>query len=77
MIFITLTYFANRGSKFMKNIAIIVFLYYTAVWAVVSTLMVYVTRHLQFSPIYVGWLLSCYGVATMFSEGVLVRYDEL
>lgn len=59
----------------MKNIAIIVFLYYTAVWAVVSTLMVYVTRHLQFSPIYVGWLLSCYGVATMFSEGVLVRYS--
>jgi predicted MFS family arabinose efflux permease len=60
----------------MKNIAIIVFLYYTAVWAVVSTLMVYVTRHLQFSPIYVGWLLSCYGVATMFSEGVLVRLVE-
>mmetsp|Transcript_27316 Transcript_27316/g.51004 ORF Transcript_27316/g.51004 Transcript_27316/m.51004 type:complete len:452 (+) Transcript_27316:154-1509(+) len=68
------TFRVFTGSKFMKNIAIIVFLYYTAVWAVVSTLMVYVTRHLQFSPIYVGWLLSCYGVATMFSEGVLVRY---
>ena len=61
------------GSEFMKNIALIVFLYYTSVWAVVSTLMVYVTRHLDFSSIYVGWLLSCYGIATMFSEGVLVR----
>ena len=51
----------------------IVFLYYTAVWAIVSTLMVYVTRHLHFSTVSLGWLLSGYGIATMFSEGILVR----
>lgn len=58
----------------MQSIGQIVFLYYTTVWAVVSTLMVYVTRHLNFSPVTVGWLLSFYGVSTMFSEGVMVRY---
>lgn len=48
-------------------------MYYTSVWAVVSTLMVYVTRYLHFTPVLLGWLLSGYGVATMFSEGILVR----
>jgi len=57
----------------MTNVALIIFLYYTAVWAVVSTLMVYVTRQLSFSPVAMGWLLTVYGMATMFSEGVLVR----
>lgn len=42
-------------------------------WAIVSTLMLYITRHLHFSPLALGWLLSCYGLATMFSEAVLVR----
>jgi len=58
---------------FMTNLAVIVFLYYTSVWAIVSTLMVFVTRHLHFDPVTLGWLLSGYGFATMFSEGVLVR----
>jgi lysylphosphatidylglycerol synthetase-like protein (DUF2156 family) len=49
----------------MKNLAVIVLLYYTAVWVIVSTLVVYVTRHLQFSPVTLGWLLSGYGLATM------------
>jgi len=57
----------------MTNVALIIFLYYTSVWAVVSTLMVYVTKQLHFSSITVGWLLTCYGLATMFSEGILVR----
>lgn len=35
--------------------------------------MVYITRHLSFSPLQLGWLLSAYGLATMFSEGILVR----
>lgn len=58
---------------FLRNIALVVVMYYTAVWALVSTLMVYVTSHLHFSDVLLGWLLSGYGVATMFSEGVLVR----
>ena len=61
------------SSSFMQNIALTVFLYYTALWAVVSTLMVYVTRRLNFTPVEVGLFLSLYGVCTMVSEGILVR----
>lgn len=42
-------------------------------WAIVSTLMVYITRHLAFTPLQLGWLLSAYGITTMFSEAILVR----
>lgn len=35
--------------------------------------MVHITQHLQFSPVQIGWLLSGYGIATMISEGILVR----
>lgn len=62
-----------RSDAFMTNLALIVFLYYTSVWAIVSTLMVFVTSHLHFDSMTLGWLLSGYGIATMFSEGVLVR----
>jgi MFS transporter, DHA1 family, tetracycline resistance protein len=62
-----------RSDPFMTNLALIVFLYYTSVWALVSTLIIHVTRFLHFSPLALGWLLSGYGLATMFSEGVLVR----
>jgi len=61
------------SNAFMTNLAIVVFIYYIAIWAIVSTLMVYVTRQLHFDSVTLGWLLSGYGVATMFSEGVLVR----
>ena len=62
-----------RSDPFMTNLALIVFLYYTSLWAIVSTLMVYVTQHLHFERVTLGWLLSSYGISTMFSEGVLVR----
>jgi DHA1 family tetracycline resistance protein-like MFS transporter len=61
------------SDPFMKNLALIVFVYYTSLWAIVSTLMVYVTQHLHFDRVTLGWLFSCYGLSTMFSEGVLVR----
>lgn len=61
------------ADAFMSDLALIVFIYYTSVWAIVSTLMVYITRHLEFTPVQLGWLLSGYGLATMFSEGILVR----
>jgi DHA1 family tetracycline resistance protein-like MFS transporter len=67
------TFRVFKYDEFMSNLAIIVFLYYTSVWAIVSTLMVHVTRHLHFDSVTLGWLLSGYGVATMFSEGVVVR----
>lgn len=67
------TFRVFKSDPFMMSVAFIVFLYYTSVWAIVSTLMVYVTRHLNFSPLTLGWLLSGYGLSTMFSEGVVVR----
>lgn len=67
-------YLYYSRDEFMINLGIIVFLYYTAVWAVVSTLMVYVTRRLDFDSIMVGYILTLYGCATMFSESVLVRF---
>ena len=50
------------------------FLYYTGVWAVVSTLMVYLVNRFGISKVYIGYLLGCYGAATMLSEGILVRF---
>eukprot|EP00605_Chrysophyceae_sp_TOSAG23-4_P002765 GSChrysophyteH1.ASY1.ANO1.3049.1 assembled CDS len=67
------TFRVFSSNEFMSNLSVVVFLYYTSVWAIVSTLMVYVTRHLRFDSVTLGWLLSGYGIATMFSEGVLVR----
>jgi predicted MFS family arabinose efflux permease len=58
----------------MSHVAVITFLYFTAIWAVVSTLMIHVTRRLHFTPLAMGWLLSSYGICTMFSEAVLVRF---
>eukprot|EP01038_Epipyxis_sp_PR26KG_P012932 gene12932-17339_t len=67
------TFRVFRSDVFMSNIAVIVFIYYTSVWAIVSTLMVYITQQLHFSKVSLGWLLAGYGLATMFSEGILVR----
>jgi MFS transporter, DHA1 family, tetracycline resistance protein len=67
------TFRVFSSNEFMSSLSLVVFLYYTSIWAIVSTLMVYVTRQLQFDAVTLGWLLSGYGIATMFSEGVLVR----
>lgn len=61
------------NNSFMLNLSLIVFLYYTSVWAIVSTLMIYVTKHLHISTINLGWLLSFYGISTIISEAILVR----
>ena len=62
-----------RKDVFLSNIAVIVTLYYTAVWAVVSTLMLHLTRSMALTPVEVAWVLAAYGVCTMVSEAVLVR----
>lgn len=67
------TFRAFSKDDFMFNLGIIVLMYYTAVWALVSTLMVYVTRRLNFDPITVGYLVSMYGLSTMVSETAIVR----
>jgi MFS transporter, DHA1 family, tetracycline resistance protein len=58
----------------MKNVAVIVFLYYSSVWAVISTLMIHVTRQLHFSVTSIAYMMSGFGIATMISEAVLVRF---
>jgi MFS transporter, DHA1 family, tetracycline resistance protein len=66
---------AFQGNPLLHRITVIVFLYYTAVWAVVSTLMVYVTRKFHFSAVTVGQLLSAHGLTTMFAEGIQRLYS--
>ena len=56
----------------MRKLASIVFLYYTALWALVSTLVVYVTRYLAFSSVQLGALMSAYGLATMVRKCICV-----
>ncbi|CAN0013941.1 unnamed protein product, partial [Ascophyllum nodosum] len=65
---------AFSGNPLLQTTAKITLLYYTSVWAVVSTLMVYVAKQFHFSPIKIGQLLSAFGLCTMFAEGVLVRW---
>ncbi|CAN0462761.1 unnamed protein product [Ectocarpus sp. 12 AP-2014] len=45
---------AFSGNPLLKTTAKITLLYYTSVWAVVSTLMVYVARQFQFGPVKVS-----------------------
>lgn len=49
---------AFSGNPLLKTTAKITLLYYTSVWAVVSTLMVYVARQFQFGPVKVRTRVS-------------------
>lgn len=61
------------SDPFLSSVAVIVFIYYTSVWAIISTFMLYITAHLNFTPVSLGWLMATYGMATIFSEAALVR----
>ena len=63
----------HRGDPSVSSLAFIVFLYYTSVWAVVSTFVLHITRQLHLDPVAVAWFLTSYGLATVLSEAVLVR----
>ena len=62
-----------RGDPFLRRIAVIVLLYYSGVWALVTTVVVYAVRVFRLDRVQVGSLLSLYGLSTMVAEGVLVR----
>ncbi|KAL3809587.1 hypothetical protein ACHAXA_005803 [Cyclostephanos tholiformis] len=51
----------------------VTFLYYTALHAVVSTLVLYATRRFHLGPQRLGELMAALGLSTMLSEAVLVR----
>lgn len=61
------------GDPLLLSVSKVVFLYYTGVWAIVSTLMVHVQRSFHANEVTLGELMSMFGVCTMLAEGVLVR----
>jgi MFS transporter, DHA1 family, tetracycline resistance protein len=58
---------------FLRMVGIVAFLYYTALWAVVSTLVIYAAKRFALGPERLGELMSALGLSTMISEAVLVR----
>ena len=61
------------GDPFMSEVGTIAFLYYTSLWAVVSTLTLYAAKRFHMGPERLGELMSALGLSTMISEAVLVR----
>ena len=61
------------GDPFMYEVGCIALLYYTSLWAVVSTLMLYAVKRFKLGPERLGELMSALGLSTMISEAVLVR----
>lgn len=61
------------GDPFMYEVGYIAFMYYTSLWAVVSTLMLYAVKRFNLGPERLGELMSALGLSTMVSEAVLVR----
>ena len=57
----------------LSTIGRVTFLYYTALHAVVSTLIIYAARQFHLGPQRLGELMAALGLSTMVSEAVLVR----
>jgi len=57
----------------LSSIGRITILYYTALHAVVSTLILYAARQFHLGPHRLGELMAALGLSTMLSEAVLVR----
>ena len=62
-----------RGDPFLRRVALVVLLYYSGVWALVTTIVIYMVRVFHMTKMEIGWLLSTYGLATTLSESLLVR----
>ncbi|GKY91757.1 hypothetical protein MPSEU_000147400 [Mayamaea pseudoterrestris] len=58
---------------FLYKVGQVAFLYYTGLWALISTLSVYAVKHFHLSPERLGELMSVLGLCTMVAEAVLVR----
>jgi len=58
---------------FLRLVGQVAFFYYTALWAVISTLVLYAAKRFHLGPERLGELMSAFGLATMFAEAVLVR----
>ena len=58
---------------FLYKVGQVAFLYYTGLWALISTLSVYAVKRFQLTPERLGELMSVLGLCTMVAEAVLVR----
>ena len=68
----TLAVFSS--DPFLQEVGYIAFLYYTSLWAVVSTLTLYAAKRFHMGPARLGELMSLFGFSTMISEAILVRF---
>mmetsp|Transcript_13083 Transcript_13083/g.18724 ORF Transcript_13083/g.18724 Transcript_13083/m.18724 type:complete len:676 (+) Transcript_13083:228-2255(+) len=62
-----------QNDPFMRQVGYIALLYYTSLWAVISTLVIYAAKRFHLGPERLGELMSALGLSTMISEAVLVR----
>jgi DHA1 family tetracycline resistance protein-like MFS transporter len=58
---------------FLRRVGEVAFLYYTGLWAVISTLSLYAVKRFHMGPERLGELMSALGLCTMVAEAVLVR----
>jgi MFS family permease len=58
---------------FLRKVGEVAFLYYTGLWALISTLSVYAVQRFHLGPERLGELMSALGLCTMVAEAVLVR----
>jgi DHA1 family tetracycline resistance protein-like MFS transporter len=58
---------------FLRIVGQVALLYYTGLWAVISTLSLYAVQHFHLTPQRLGELMSLLGLSTMIAEAVLVR----
>jgi len=58
---------------FLRKVGQVAFLYYTGLWAIISTLSVYAVQRFHMGPERLGELMSALGLCTMVAEAVLVR----
>ena len=58
---------------FLRLVGKVAFLYYTALWSIISTLVLYAARRFALGPERLGELMSALGLSTMIAEAILVR----
>ena len=58
---------------FLRRVGQVAFLYYTGLWAIISTLSIYAVKRFHLGPERLGELMSALGLCTMVAEAVLVR----
>ena len=63
-----------NSNPLLIRVSHIAFLYYTSLWAVISTMILYATKRFALTPDRLGELISAFGFSTMLSEAIIVRF---